>query len=151
MDDYVFITYWLVNERAGRLWDLLAEGLHRGDPVPWWGMVETVDHDADSVWMRTRSGLGYQLNFRLFNVTEDRPNRVSFNCDGDLTGTGTIRFSRLGPSCVLIIDWRVTVHKRWMRRSQRFLRPVFIGAHRLVMAVGLRRLKKWVRQNPDHK
>lgn len=149
MSDFAFVTHWLISERAGRLWELLADGLDRGDPLPWWGMVQAMGHDAESVWLRTNSGLGYRLNFRLFDLEEIPGHKLSFRADGDLYGRGTVTFTPLGPESVLTIDWHVTVRKGWMRRFHRVLRPLFSMAHSLVMTVGLRRLKKWVREHPE--
>lgn len=149
--EYRFVTHWLVPYRADRVWELMAASLSDGDPVPWWGMVHTRAHDADSIWLRTRSGLGYRLNFRIYQLQEGAGHRLTFRADGDVTGIGTIVFTSMGPQCVVSIDWRVSLYKTWMRQWQRVLRPVFVRAHTLVMAIGARRLNKWVRLNLEDK
>lgn len=149
--DYRFVTHWLVPQRADRVWELMAESLRAGDPVPWWGMVHTRSHDADSVWLRTDSGLGYRLNFRIYELREHAGHRLTFRADGDVAGIGNIAFTSMGPQCVVSIDWRVSLHKAWMRRWQWVLRPVFVSAHALVMIIGARRLKEWVRLKANQK
>lgn len=147
MSQYSFITHWLVGERSDRLWDLLSDGLNRGDPLPWWGMVQAISSDTESIRLQANSGLGYRLDFHVFDLHEVPGRKLSFRVDGDLDGDGVVMFTGMGPQSILTIHWHVSVQKSWMRRSQWLLRPVFYRAHTLVMAIGHRRLKKWLREN----
>jgi hypothetical protein len=142
---YVLVSRWHVARGRESLWDALDGLLSTPDPMVWWPSVDVIGYDGDDLHLRAASGLGYAVTFRLSDLEAQRPDRLTFRADGDLRGSGEVRFVALGPaSSAMDIDWRVTTDRAWMRWTAWLLRPVFVVGHHLVMRQGERRLNAWL-------
>ena len=143
--DYVLVSRWRVDRDRESLWDVLEALLKTSDPLPWWPSVQVTAYDGDNLDLRAASGLGYSVTFRLANLQSSRPERLSFTSEGDLRGSGEVRFLELtSDSSEMDIDWRVATDRRWMRWTAWILRPVFVAGHHIVMRQGEKHLNAWL-------
>jgi hypothetical protein len=148
--DYVLVSRWRVDRSRESLWDVLEALLATSDPLPWWPSVQVTAYDGDNLDVRAASGLGYAVTFRLANLESQRPDRLTFTSEGDLRGTGEVRFVELGAqTSAMDIDWRVATDRRWMRMTAWILRPVFVAGHHIVMRQGEKHLNKWLHAQSD--
>src|ERR671921_884792 len=121
--DYVLVSRWRVDRDRESLWDVLEALLETSDPLPWWPSVQVTSYDGDNLDLRAASALGYSVTFRLANLEAQRPERLSFTSEGDLRGSGEVRFLELtSESSEMDIDWRVATDRRWMRWTAWILR-----------------------------
>lgn len=142
---YVLVSRWHVARDRESLWDALDGLLSTSDPMVWWPSVAVTGYDGDDLHLRAASGLGYSLTFWLSDLQVQRPDRLTFRADGDLRGSGEVRFVDLGPrASAMDIDWRVATDRAWMRWTSWLLRPVFVAGHHLVMRQGEKRLNAWL-------
>jgi hypothetical protein len=142
---YAFVTRWTVACSREELWNLLEGLLSTANPMVWWPAVRVASYDGRAIAVRVRSGLGYCVAFTMHDLELRRPETLTFAATGDLRGFGTATFDDLGPGQVaIVIEWRVTVDRRWMALSGWLLRPLFVAGHHLVMRRGERRLNAWV-------
>src|SRR5699024_4720701 len=126
------------------------ELLESDDPMPWWSGVRA-QRTEDAIHLHVNSRLGYRLLLRLHHLELYRPEGLSFAADGDVTGRGTLRVDADGRRASrLEIRWRVSTYAPWTVRTDRWLRPVFVVGHRIVMWTGGRQLNRWLveRQPP---
>lgn len=148
--DYVLVSRWRVHRDRESLWDVLEALLETSDPLPWWPSVQVTAYDGDNLDLRAASGLGYSVTFRLANLQSSRPERLSFTSEGDLRGSGEVRFLELtADSSEMDIDWRVATDRRWMRWTAWILRPVFVVGHHIVMRQGEKHLNAWLHAQRD--
>jgi len=148
--DYVLVSRWRVHRDRESLWDVLEALLETSDPLPWWPSVQVTAYDGDNLDLRAASGLGYSVTFRLANLQSSRPERLSFTSEGDLRGSGEVRFLELASdSSEMDIDWRVATDRRWMRWTAWILRPVFVAGHHIVMRQGEKHLNAWLHTQRD--
>ena len=143
---YEFHSRWQVVINRDALWDELEGLLASKDPMAWWGPVEVVAYDGTNLSLRASSRFGYQLAFRLTNLQLSRPDRLTFDADGDLRGVGAVVFTD-GPdgrSSAMDIDWQVATDRRWMRWTGWLLRPVFVAGHHVIMRQGEKNLNQWL-------
>jgi hypothetical protein len=148
--DYVLVSRWRVDRDRESLWDVLEVLLDTSDPLPWWPSVQVTAYDGDNLDLRAASGLGYSVTFRLANLESRRPDRLAFTSEGDLRGSGEVRFLELTPeTSEMDIDWRVATDRRWMRWTAWILRPVFVAGHHIVMRQGEKHLNAWLHAQRD--
>ena len=98
--NYAFHSRWNVAVAREVLWDALEDLLASDDPMAWWGSVEVTDYDGHNLAVRAASHFGYRLTFRLTDLEQSRPQRLTFGSGGDLKGSGLVSFVDLGPECV---------------------------------------------------
>lgn len=145
--DYAFVSRWPVALSRERLWDVVEDLLASDNPLVWWPSVQVSDYDGSAMRVRVRSALGYAVTFTMADLATRRPDSLRFTASGDLQGSGNVSFVPDGPAaCVVVIDWRVTTRRRWMRRTAWVLRPAFVAGHHLVMRQGRRHLVAWLVQ-----
>jgi len=142
--EYMFRSRWHVGHTRESLWDSLEALLETDDPMPWWPSVQVTHYDGDDLELRAASFLGYALTFRLADLESFRPERLTFTSKGDLRGTGEVTFVDLGARSAMDIYWRVATDRPWMRRTAWVLRPLFVGAHHLIMRQGEKHLNEWL-------
>ncbi len=144
---YRFRSVWDVIEPPERLWDTLEQLLAEPDPLPWWDAVQVTENRGEELDLVARSAFGYRLRFTVYDLDLQTGERMRFRSRGDLTGSADLAFApgTAGRTC-LTIDWHVEATVAWMRRTERFLRPVFVLAHGLIMWSGRRRLNRWLSQ-----
>lgn len=143
--DYAFASRWTVARSRDSLWDVFEHLLGTDDPMLWWPSVHVENYDGVTMSLRADSAFGYSLRFRLTNLQVRRPGILTFIAQGDLRGTGVVSFVEAGDmACHLDIAWKVSVDRRWMRRSSWLLRPVFRAGHTLIMRQGQKRLNAWL-------
>jgi hypothetical protein len=148
--DYVLVSRWRIDRDRESLWDVLEGLLATSDPLPWWPSVQVTAYDGDNLDLRAASGLGYSVTFRLANLESSRPDRLTFTSEGDLRGSGEVRFLELtADTSEMDIDWRVATDRRWMRWTAWILRPVFVAGHHLLMRQGEKHLNAWLHAHRD--
>jgi uncharacterized membrane protein len=148
--DYVLVSRWRIDRGRHALWDVLEALLETPDPLPWWPSVQVTAYDGNNLDLRAASGLGYSVTFRLANLESRRPERLTFTSEGDLRGTGEVRFlERTAETSEMDIDWRVATDRRWMRWTAWILRPVFVAGHHIVMRQGEKHLNAWLHAQRD--
>jgi hypothetical protein len=142
---YLLVSQWRVNLSRDALWDVLQALLETSNPLSWWPSVQVTSYDGDSLDVRAKSGLGYSVTFRLYDLQVHRPDRLTLSSEGDLRGSGEVTFVELGTeSSGMNIDWRVSTDRRWMRWTSWLLRPVFVAGHHIVMRQGEKHLNEWL-------
>lgn len=143
--NYAFHSRWNVAVAREVLWDALEDLLASDDPMAWWGSVAVTDYDGHNLAVRAASHFGYRLTFRLTDLEQSRPQRLTFGSGGDLKGSGLVSFVDLGPDAsAMDIDWQVTADRPWMRWTGWVLRPVFVAGHHLIMRQGEKHLNEWL-------
>ena len=105
---------------------------------------DTMHHDGSNLAVRAASAFGYHLAFQLRHLEVSRPERLTFDADGDLRGSGVITFVDGGETSAMEIDWRVVADRRWLRITGWILRPVFVAGHHLIMRQGEKHLNAWL-------
>jgi len=142
---YEFRSAWDVAQPPIELWHTLHELLGTDDPLPWWNAVTVAAHRGEEIDLVARSAFGYRLRFTVHDLDLRPPHTMAFRSRGDLEGEALLEFRPGDPGRTrLAIDWHVDATPRWMVRSARLLRPVFVVAHDLVMSSGERRLNRWL-------
>lgn len=143
--DYVFVSRWNIARSRESLWDTLDDLLATDDPMVWWPSVHVQGYDGSTMTVRAASVFGYSLTFDLADLEARRPDRLTFSATGDLRGRGVVTFAESSDdTCSMMIDWRVAADRRWMRRTEWLLRPVFVAGHGLIMRQGEKRLNSWL-------
>lgn len=142
---YEFRSVWDVAQPPAQLWDTVQHLLERDDPLPWWSAVTVTGRRGEEIDLVARSAFGYRLRFTVHDLDLRHPDTMRFRSRGDLDGAALLTFApgRVGRTR-LTIDWHVDPTRRWMVRSQRALRPLFVVAHDLVMRSGERRFNRWL-------
>lgn len=143
---YELHSRWQVACGREELWDELQALLASDDPMVWWGPVEVTHYDGSNLSVRASSRFGYRLAFRLKELRLSRPTHLTFEADGDLRGSGLVRFveGSGARSSAMDIDWRVAADRRWMRWTGWLLRPVFVAGHHVIMRQGEKHLNAWL-------
>lgn len=151
---YRFRSVWDVAEPPDRLWGTLEQLLTEPDPLPWWDAVRVVANRGEEIDLVARSAFGYRLRFTVYDLDLEPREHMRFRSRGDLTGSALLAFAPgEADRTRLTIDWHVDATVRWMQRSERLLRPVFVLAHGMIMRSGRRRLNRWLSQRgrPRHR
>lgn len=142
--EYAFQSRWRVGCSREALWDDVESLLASNDPMVWWPSVQVRSYDGSDLDVRASSRFGYSLKFRLCDLQTSRPDRLTFRSEGDLRGSGDVKFIDLGESAAMDISWRVATERRWMRWSVWALRPVFVAGHNLIMRQGEKHFNEWL-------
>ena len=122
-------------------WGNWWPGLEKGEITE--SRVEIVGTKLNAVW---KSMFGYQLKMQL-TITGYIPNqKITFQSEGDLIGSGSWAFtSEANGWTRMDIAWNVATQKMWMNALAIFLRPVFIYAHERLMQKGEAGLVRYLR------
>ena len=148
MPTFSFISVW---NFEGDLLEPVWKALSAIEDWPsWWTGVEQVEvldrGGPDRVGFRSRqvwkSKLPYKLRFqgRIDRVEPMR--RIEISSEGELRGTGLMRFASSGTSTVFQYDWNVATTKAWMNLVAPLAKPLFSWNHDIIMnwgAAGLAR------------
>ncbi|WP_229959248.1 hypothetical protein [Arthrobacter sp. zg-Y750] len=105
---------------------------------------------ATTAALQFRAALGYRLSISIRPTRADFPRLIEFDAGGDLVGTGRIRLApdpRVPQRTRMLIDWRVTPTRPWMRLLTPVARPVFTAAHSMLMRRGEQGLRRELRRN----
>ena len=141
MADYAFVTAWLVEAPAERVWDELFDVAAW---PPWWKGVsdarELEPGGPDGVGkvftISWRSFLPYDLTFVTTVTHVERPYLMQGSAVGELTGTGRWRLFHHGGVTAVTYEWNVRTTKAWMNLLAPLARPIFEWNHDYVMRQG---------------
>jgi hypothetical protein len=148
MQTFSFISVW---NFEGALLEPVWNALSAIEDWPsWWTGVEQVEvldrGGPDRVGFRSlqtwKSKLPYRLRFqgRIDRVEPMR--RIEISSEGELQGTGLMRFAHSGTSTVFQYDWNVATTKAWMNLVAPLAKRLFSWNHGIIMdwgAAGLAR------------
>ncbi len=138
VNEYAFVSNWVVEGTADEVWDILADPLE----LPrWWPSVylsvRAIQNSGDAYDLHTRGWLPYTLRWQFRRVGANRPVSMRLEAWGDLTGHGEWTFTANGASEVHIrYDWRVRADKWILRNLSWLFKPAFAANHRWAMARG---------------
>jgi hypothetical protein len=138
---YSFLTAWLLDAPAERVWDAIYDPL--GWPS-WWRGVEEVEHVGGPVtgvgarhrqlW---RSALPYPVRFES-EVTRVEPGvLLEATAQGELAGDGRWRiWTQPDGMTAATYEWNVSTTRAWMNALAPIARPIFAWNHHHVMRHG---------------
>jgi len=141
MTTFTFITVWQVEAPIEPVWDAL---LHMESWPAWWRGVEQVDvlspGDANRIGFRSRqvwkSKLPYKLRFEG-SITRIVPlERIEITSEGELQGSGLMRFRNTGKVTTFQYDWNVSTTEQWMNIVAPIAKPFFSWNHDIIMNWG---------------
>jgi uncharacterized membrane protein len=144
---FSFITVWKIESPLPPVWD----ALFRFEDWPtWWKGVETVEvlgrGDSNRIGFRSRqtwkSKLPYKLKFEGEIVRVDPMSLIEVRSDGELQGTGLMRFATDGNHTTFQYDWNVSTTKQWMNLVAPIAKPIFSWNHDVIMDWGAEGLAK---------
>ena len=160
---YILPSCWLLDAGPEEIWAVVASSdmswprwwpgctledlsTSSGGPVP--AAAEGPGGDAlllsATARLQFRAALGYRLAITVRPTRAEFPEIIEFDAGGDLAGCGRIRLEP-GPReglTRMLIDWRVTPTRRWMRLLTPVARPAFTAAHGLLMRRGEKGLRR---------
>ncbi len=147
--DYNFTSHWHIPASKKIVSDVI---IRAEEWQKWWDGLEKVTIDSHkhngvgSVYTCTwRSASGYKLTATITVTEYLAGERICFNADGDLQGSGRFIMKESGTDATdITIYWNVSSTKKWMNRLSFILRPLFIVNHHALMAKGERGLAKYV-------
>src|SRR5690625_4968235 len=144
---YTFTSVWRISACRERTWTFLESPDQQW--ADWWPPLRSIHlHRTDQLLgstasCRWRSLWGYVLGVDLEVVRVERGHRVDLAADGDLTGTGVVRFADGSDGTTEVTtQWSVTTTPRWMQISSPVLWPMFRIGHYVVMRRGERGLER---------
>jgi uncharacterized protein YndB with AHSA1/START domain len=138
---YSFLTAWLLDAPAARVWDAIYEPLAWPD---WWPGVERVEHIGGPTVgvgakhsQHWKSFLPYPVRFDS-EVTRVEPGvLLEATADGELTGFGRWRIWEQPDGVVAATyEWNVRTTRAWMNVLAPIARPIFSWNHHYVMRRG---------------
>ncbi|MDQ3908712.1 MAG: SRPBCC family protein [Acidobacteriota bacterium] len=138
--DYYFVSRWRVEGACEEVADIIgdAESLPRWCPSVYLEarVIEPGDERGVGklVFVRTKGWLPYTLRWR-FRVTESRyPFGSTLQALDDFDGRGVWTFEQDGAHVNVTYDWRIRVHKPFVKAFSFLLKPLFAFNHRWAMA-----------------
>jgi len=110
----------------------------------WWKYVDQVvetkqGHDSgiNKIHQYTWSTcLPYRLTFNLCTTTIIPYQLITFEANGDLTGSGRCKFTQNNNGTRIQFEWNVQTNKPWMSCISSYCKPIFEWNHRRVMQSG---------------
>ncbi len=141
MEAFRFVTVWKIEAPLPPVW----EAMFRFEDWPtWWKGVERVEvlqpGDANRIGFRSRqtwkSKLPYKLRFEGEIVRVSAMSLLEVHSQGELQGTGLMRFSNDGSSTTFQYDWEVSTSKSWMNLVAPVAKPLFSWNHDVIMDWG---------------
>jgi uncharacterized protein YndB with AHSA1/START domain len=147
MQTFRFISVWKIEAPLQGVW----EALYRMEEWPsWWHgvqQVEVLDWGApDRVGFSSRqvwkSKLWYTLRFqgRIDRILPLK--RIEITSQGELKGSGLMRFANDGRITTFQYDWNVVTTKAWMNRIAPLAKSVFSWNHDIIMNWGAQGLAR---------
>lgn len=135
------VDRWSVPLAHEQVFDLLARPSHYGD---WWdgGAIRCVEADPGEPAVGKRATLAVKgfLPYTLTMITEslvvERPSRLVASSTGDLVGVGEWTIAAGGDGTIAVLDWKVSVARRFERLFARALGRVLEANHRWTMDRG---------------
>jgi len=138
--DYQFISHWRVEGTCEEVADVIGdvESLPRWCPSVYLDarVLEPGDEHGVGklVSVLTKGWLPYTLRWR-FQITESRhPYGSTLQALDDFDGRGVWTFAQDGPFVNITYDWRIRVHKPFIKALSFLLKPLFAFNHRWAMA-----------------
>jgi len=141
VQSFSFITVWKIEAPLPAVWD----AMFRFEEWPaWWRGVEKVEvlspGDAGRIGFRSRqtwkSRLPYKLRFEGEIVRVNPMELLEVRSEGELKGTGLMRFATDGRSTTFQYDWNVATTKAWMNVVAPIAKPFFSWNHDVIMNWG---------------
>jgi len=140
-DAFTLVSRWRIPAPVEAVW---AQLRCTRDWPQWWPYVREVAElcvgCADGVGAVQRFTWRTRLPYRIrlvMRVTRLETLRlIEAEADGDLCGRGRWHLRPVRDATLVRYEWRVRVHKPWMRRLARGLRPVYLWNHAAVMRAG---------------
>jgi hypothetical protein len=146
---YHFITRWLVNENAERVYRILENA---EDLVRWWPdvylqvkRIEKGDENGigKKIELYTKGYLPYRLTWTFVVTEANFPKGFSIRASGDFVGTGVWAFNQINENQTEILyDWRISAEKPLLKYLSWILKPLFKSNHLWAMKKGEESLKK---------
>jgi uncharacterized membrane protein len=139
---YHFTRGWVVEAARSDVYD----ALHAMEAWPrWWSHLREVGPLDDEGFRRfvMRAPVGYLLAVEGRIVESTRPERITAELDGDLTGSGVMRLRDVSDGTRIDYEIDVATTKAWMNAAAPALRPLLVRSHDRVVReafVGLGRL-----------
>ncbi len=154
MAHYVLRSRWDLPAAPERVWELIAAWMRGARPGLWRGVrLETpltAPAPGSATRLVVRSPFGYRLRIALRLTEVEQARRLGAQSTGDLIGTGMLTIVGVDRQrCRVDIRWEVATVRPWMNRSAAVLSPLFVAAHRLVMARGARALRRELGSDGD--
>ncbi len=144
-------TLWRLDATPTAVWRALT----RVEDWPqWWPYVAEVQtlragQGVGAVrHLRWRTRLPYSLSLVMTCTAAERERRLAGRAVGHLQGEGEWTLWTEGAQTCVRYCWAVDVQKPWMRRSLRWLAPLFRWNHHAVMRAGEQGLRRWLAQQP---
>jgi len=142
-----FVTVWKIGAPLPPVWEAMS---HFEDWPAWWKGVEQVEilerGDSNRIGFRSRqtwkSKLPYKLRFEGQIVRIDPMSLIEVRSEGELQGTGLMRFASDGNLTTFQYDWNVRTTKPWMNLVTLFAKPLFSWNHDVIMGWGAEGLAK---------
>ena len=138
---FSFITVWKIEASLPPVWEALY---HFEDWPAWWKGVEQVEvlepGDSNRIGFRSRqvwkSKLPYKLRFEGRIVRIDPMSLIEIRSEGELEGTGLMRFASDGKLTIFQYDWNVSTTQSWMNLVAPVAKPFFSWNHDVIMDWG---------------
>jgi hypothetical protein len=146
---YVFVDEWRVPAPPDWVYDLLS--CPRDYPA-WWGDV-FLEGEGDAgpaapgkrARLVTRGRLPYRLRWELVCSAAVPPGTLVSRISGDFDGEGVWTITAAENGTRVVLEWRVEVRKKLVRRLTPLFRPIFAWNHRWAMARGQERISALAR------
>jgi hypothetical protein len=140
---YSFRSVWYVDAASGDVFDVLRDV--RTYPAWWPEIKEVWQISDDSIDVRARSLLPYDLRFTMRRTREDRDAGVlEVDMTGDLEGGSRFEITPTSTGSRLVFAEEVTTNKRLLNWLAPIARPAFRVNHTLMMRHGLAGLKTYL-------
>jgi uncharacterized protein YndB with AHSA1/START domain len=142
-----FVTVWKIASPREPVWNAIYAF---EDWSKWWRGVEETEvldrGDANRIGFRTRevwkSKLPYKLRFQTVVDRMEPMSLIEVKAEGELEGTGLMRFAGDGNATIFQVDWEVKTTKLWMTILTPILRPLYAWNHSTIMNWGAECLAK---------
>jgi hypothetical protein len=143
LNRYSFTSTWVLDVSPEEAFDVLRD---IADYPSWWPEVKEVWRKSDdSVFVRCRSVLPYDLLFSMRRCREDRSGGLlEVAMEGDLEGITSFKLSPTGSGTRLVFEENVVTNKRLLNALAPIAKPAFAFNHALMMRHGLAGLRTYL-------
>jgi hypothetical protein len=146
---FSFISVWRIEAPLPPVWEAMC----RFEDWPsWWRGVERVEvlemGDSNRIGFRSlqtwKSKLPYKLRFEGCITHLEPMSLIEVDSQGELRGTGKMRFANNGQITTFQYNWNVTTTKPWMNLVAPVAKPLFSWNHDVIMDWGAEGLARKV-------